>query len=152
MIIYKLVEVDGSLASEVLHSLNANHSKFPLLEEKHFDLGYWWLLKTDGGILCGFCGLVPDDPFLGVGYLKRAYVSPDHRGRGLQLKMIEARIEKAKELGWHQLVSETTSQHAARNFEYAGFEHCDPEQPWGEPGSIYFSKLLTGGLAATPSA
>lgn len=140
---YKLVEVDGPNASEVLHSLNALNPKFPLLQEKHFDLGYWWLLKTDGGVLCGFCGLVPKDPFVGVGYCKRAYISPDHRGRGLQLKMLEVRIEKAREIGWHQLVTETTSPYAARNFTLAGFESCEPEQPWGEPGSMYFSKLLT---------
>lgn len=140
---YKLVEVDGPNASEVLHSLNAMDAVFTPLEEKHFDLGYWWLLKTDHGILCGFSGLAPFDPCVGVGYVKRNYVSPDHRGRGLQVKMIQACEEKAREIGWHQLVSETTSKFSARNFQRAGFEPCDPEQKWGEPGSMYFSKILT---------
>lgn len=139
---YKLVEVDGPNASEVLHSQNSNHPSFPKLTDDHIETGWWYLLKTDGGILCGFCGMVSMLPFPGVGYLKRAYISPDHRGRGLQLKMIEARIEKARELGWHQLVTETTSKYAAHNFAMAGFEQTEVEQAWGEPGSQYFVKHL----------
>jgi GNAT superfamily N-acetyltransferase len=139
---YRLVEVDGANAAEVLRDQNQiAFAKYPLTDD-HLDLGYWWLLKTDSGTLCGFCGLVPNEPFPGVGYCKRAYISPDHRGRGLQLKMLEARIEKAQELGWHLLVSETTSVYAAHNFARAGFEPCEPEQKWGEPGSQYFRKLL----------
>lgn len=139
---YTFIEVDGETHAEALRYLNSLESdRFPPLEDYHFELGYWWLLKSDAGVLCGFAGMVPMDPFPGVGYLKRAYVSPDHRG-GLQLKMLNARIDKAKELGWHLLVSETTSTYAARNFELAGFESCQPEQPWGEPGSSYFVKRL----------
>lgn len=140
---YRFVEVDGELAAEVLHNLNALDPIFPVLAETHLADGYWWLLKTDDGVLCGFAGLVPCEPFVGVGYLKRAYISPDHRGHGLQLRMIEARIAKAKELGWHQLVAETINPRSAHNLRLAGFEPCDPEQKWGEPGSLYFSKLLT---------
>lgn len=140
---YKLVEVDGSLSSEVLRNLNRFVPSWPELTDDHLETGWFWLLKADPGILCGFCGLIEMTPFPGVGYLKRAYISPDHRGRGLQLKMIEARIEKAKELGWHLLVTETTSRYAAHNFAMAGFEPCEPEQKWGEPGSMYFSKILT---------
>jgi GNAT superfamily N-acetyltransferase len=82
-------------------------------------------------------------PFESVGYLKRAYVSPDHRGHGLQLKMIEARLNKARELGWHQVVAETTSHWSAHNLALAGFEMVEVEQTWGEAGSLYFSKMLT---------
>ncbi len=141
--IYRLLETDGELAAEVLHSLNALEPCFPVLTQDHLETGWWWLLKTSDGVLCGFCGLVECRPFPGVGYLKRAYISPDHRGRGLQLKMLQARIEKAKELGWHQLVTETTSHWSAHNLAMAGFEMVEVEQAWGEPGSMYFSKLLT---------
>jgi GNAT superfamily N-acetyltransferase len=128
---YKFSEVDGSLAAEVLHSLNALDPSFPPLRSEHLELGFWWLLKSGEGVLCGFAGITPMEPFLGVGYCKRAYVSPDHRGRGLQLEMLKAREAKARELGWHQLVAETTSIYAARNFERAGFSICEPEQCWG---------------------
>src|ERR1700756_3665365 len=122
MSFYRLVEVDGSLASEVLRSLNALEPSWPALNDDHLETGYWWVLKTTDGVLCGFCGMVPMEPFPGVAYLKRAYVSPDHRGHNLQLRMLEAREAKARELGWHLLVAETTSHYAAHNFERAGFE------------------------------
>ena len=32
--------------------------------------------------------------------------------------------------------------HSQRNLERAGFSRCDPEQPWGPPGSVYFRKSL----------
>lgn len=140
---YRFVEVDGSDAGEVIRSMNALCPEtFPNLSDDHLELGWWWLLKADPNILCGFAGMVPFEPFPGVGYLKRAYISPDHRGSGLQLRMIEAREQKARELGWHLLVSETACIFSARNFERAGFERCEPEQPWGTNGAIYFVKSL----------
>ena len=145
---YRLIEVDGEQHAEVLRNLNGQcPTIFPPLSDDHLATGWWWVLKSDHGILCGFCGLIGMEPFPGCGYLKRAYVSPDHRGKGLQLKMLEAREAKARELGWHLLVTETTNPHAAHNFERAGFEHVDPEQPWGKHGSMYFVKHLTKGAS-----
>ena len=139
---YRLVEVDGEQFADLLRSLNASETSWPVLTDDHLATGWWWLLKDDHGTLCGFCGMVPAEPFVGVMYLKRAYISPDHRGHGLQLRMLEAREAKARELGWRQLVAETTSPYAARNFERAGFEHVEPEQKWAG-NALYFSKILT---------
>ncbi len=139
---FRFVEVDGADAAEVLRSMNALDSTFPDLTDAHLETGFWWLLKTHSGVLCGFAGLVPNDPYVGVGYLKRAYVSPDYRGRGVQLDMIYTRVAKAHELGWHQLVTETTSQYSARNLSRAGFERVEPEQPWAGKDALYFSKML----------
>ncbi len=140
---YRLVEIDGTQHAELLHSLNALEPSWPLLTETHIETGWWWVLKDDHGTLCGFCGMVPNEPYVGVLYLKRAYVSPDHRGHCLQLRMLEAREAKARELGWRQLVAETTSHYAARNFTRAGFEQVDPEQKWAGADAMYFSKILT---------
>lgn len=139
---YAFEEVDGELAAEVLRSLNTLDPAFLPLTDLHLETGWWWLLKGNAGVLVGFAGMVPMEPFPGVGYLKRGYVSPDHRGRGLQLKMIQAREAKAREIGWHLLVSETKSAFSAHNLCRAGFEACEPEQTWGEPGSQYFVKRL----------
>lgn len=137
-----MVEVDGLAASEVLHSLNALEPCWPALTEDHLSSGWWWLLKTTDGVLCGFAGMVEMLPFVNVIYLKRTYVSPDHRGHNLQLRMIEARLAKAKELGFHQAVAETTSHWSAHNLALAGFELVEPEQRWAGD-AMYFSKLLT---------
>lgn len=149
---YRFVEVDGSGAGEVIRSMNALCPEtFPALSDDHLELGYWWLLKADPNILCGFAGMIEMAPFPGVGYLKRAYISPDHRGRGLQIRMIEAREEKARELGWHLLVSETSCFFSARNFERAGFERCEPEQPWAGD-AMYFVKRLQRATMVEKSA
>ena len=144
---YRFVEIDGSLASEVLRNLNALDPTFPPLTDDHLEDGWWYVLKDENGTLCGFAGMVDMLPFIGVAYLKRAYVSPDHRGRGLQLQMIEARVAKARDLGRHQLVAETTNPKSAHNLRLAGFEQVEPEQFWAGRDALYFSKLLTRPVA-----
>lgn len=140
---YRFIETDGELAAEVIRSMNALEASWPVLTDDHLADGWWWLLKDEHGILCGFAGMVENIPHLYEGYLKRAYVSPDHRGHGLQLKMIEARLTKAQELGWRQVVAETISRHSAHNLVRAGFQQCDPEQKWAGPNALYFAKYLT---------
>jgi hypothetical protein len=34
------------------------------------------------------------------------------------------------------------NHYSQRSFECAGFTRCDPEQPWGAPGSVYFQKRI----------
>ena len=142
---YIIREVAGVSAAEVLHYLNAQApDRFPPLEQRHLERGYWWLVRTWNRSIIGFAGMVPMTPFDGVGYLKRAYIAPAHRGNGLQFKLLHLREAKAIEIGWHTLVSEchADNSHAASNFIKAGFTVTDPEQVWGAPGSIYFVKRL----------
>ena len=116
---------------------------FPQLKTRHLADGLWWFAQVPDGTVIAFAGMVPMVPFDRVGYLKRAYVLPDHRGAGLQLKFLNLREEKARELGWRMLVSECKDNPPSQaNFIRAGFERFDPEQPWGESGSIYFRKNL----------
>ncbi|CAN0424216.1 unnamed protein product [Phaeothamnion confervicola] len=50
---------------------------------------------------------------------------------------------KARDLGYTQIVSECSEDsHSNLNFRRAGFEQVQPEQIWGIPGSIYWSKTL----------
>ena len=142
---YIIRETDGVAAAEVLHYLNAQApDHFPPLEQRHLERGYWWLVRTWNRAIVGFAGMVPMTPFVDVGFMKRAYVEPAHRGNGLQFKLLRLREAKALEIGWHTLVSEISkdNSHSASNFIKAGFSVCNPEQIWGAPGSIYFVKRL----------
>lgn len=142
---YSIAEVDGVVFADALRSFNAlEPHRFPPLQARHFELGYWWLAHAPDGVPVGFAGLVPMTPFPGVGYLKRAYVSPDHRGHGLQLEFMAVREAKARLLGWTMLVSECAADnvHSASNFLKAGFERCEPEQPWGESNAVFFIKRV----------
>lgn len=143
---YIIDEVDAVASSDIIHFFNGLATDiFPPLTDQHLSQGYWWLVFWGKSKVVGFSGLVP---FFGVGdgvgYLKRAYVLPEHRGQGLQLRFIHRRERKAKELGWSLLVTETSgdnlpSQHSMMR---AGFVSFIPEQQWGKPGSVYFKKSL----------
>lgn len=140
---YQIREVDGNEFADTLHSFNSLDKYFPLLEPRHLSDGYWWLVFHAGEVIA-FAGLVPFEPFPDIGYLKRAYVLPDHRGHGLQYRLITIRESKARELCWTQLVSECAASNvrSANNFRRAGFAACDPEQKWGAPGSVFWKKEL----------
>jgi len=145
---YIIREVGGTATAEVLRYLNAlAPDRFPMLADHHLAQGYWWLARTWDRSIVGFAGMVPMAPFdvLGVGYLKRAYITQNHRGQGLQLKMLRLREERARALKWTMLVSECGADNtpSQNNFIKAGFVRTTPEQCWGEPGSIYFVKRLT---------
>jgi L-amino acid N-acyltransferase YncA len=135
--------IDPNVAT-VLHRFNSLVPQtFPPLQSRHLLRGYWWIVYLAEEPVA-FAGLVPFIPFDRVGYLKRAYVMPEHRGHGIQLRLMFTREVKARRLGWTHLVSECGpgNKRSYANFIKAGFETCDPEQPWGEPGSSYFVKKL----------
>ncbi len=139
---YSINEVDGTdpCTAYLLHHFNSLVPEWPALEPQHLHRGYWWLIQSDRTV--GFAGLVPFEPFPGVGYLKRALVHPEHRGNGLQIRSMSVREDKARKLGWKLLVSETTNIQSAGNFIKAGYSPAAPEQKWGEEGSMYFTKTL----------
>lgn len=143
---YRITEADGSnhLAAATIRRMNALAPEiFPALESHHLENGFWWLAYFEGSVVA-FAGLCDMEPFPNVGYLKRAYVLPDHRGHGLQGRFMSLREAKAREIGWTHLVSEcgAANRASARNFERAGYMRCDPEQKWGDLNSIYWKKSL----------
>ena len=148
---YEIREIDGILNRDIVESFNSLDPYFPPLQDRHFISGFWWLaFLTDHPDALGdveaavaFAGLVPFEPCPGVGYLKRCFVMPGHYGHGIQFRMMAAREAKAKQLGWKALVSEcrTDNAHSANNFRRAGFDVCQPEQPWAKD-SIFFRKTL----------
>jgi GNAT superfamily N-acetyltransferase len=143
---YRIREVAGRdrMVAAVLHGFNALAPEcFPPLEPRHLERGHWWIVYHSG-VPAAFAGMVPFEPFPGVGYLKRAYVMPKHRGHGLQRALLTTREAKARHLGWTLLVSECAADNlpSARNFAAAGYAQAEPEQRWGAPGSIYWRKDL----------
>ncbi len=126
-----LTEVDGEQYADVLNRFNGLEPTFPALQPRHFENGYWWIVTIDGKDVA-FAGLVPMEPFDGVGY-------------SLQLRLLVARRDKAKALGWTKLVSECgpNNRASATSFLRAGFSLCDPEQKWAKPDDLYFQMALS---------
>ena len=145
---YRIREVaawhDRTIA-KTIHGFNRLAPEtFPVLSDRHLANGYWWLVYGPDVEPVGFAGMVPFEPFPMIGYLKRAFVMPEHRGHGLQSALMAARETKARRLGWTHLVSECSADntHSARNFAAAGFAQVEPEQRWGAENSIYWRKAL----------
>jgi GNAT superfamily N-acetyltransferase len=143
---YSICEVDGyepAIAAQ-LHAFNQlAPDLFPELKPHHLENGFWWFVYLNENNVA-FGGLVPFEPFPKTGYLKRAYVLPDHRGNNLQSRLLTLREQKARDLKWTHLVSECSGSNAAsaNSFIRAGYRVCEPEQPWGKPGDIYWIKEL----------
>jgi GNAT superfamily N-acetyltransferase len=139
---YQLQEVDGVTFSETIKAFNKLVPEWPVLQQRHFTKGYWWLAYQEERPVA-FAGLVPFEPLPNIGYLKRCYVNPDHHGHGLQFRLMVARELKAKRLGWTHLVSEcrVNNKYSTANFIKAGFIQCEPEQPW-ERDSVYWVKTI----------
>lgn len=105
--------------------------------------GYWWVMELDGRPIA-FAGLHPSSKYSGVGYLCRAGVVADHRGKGIQKQLVRVRERKAKALGWSHLMTDTCNNPASANSLIAcGFQTFTPSIPWGGDEVIYWRKRLT---------
>lgn len=103
------------------------------------DHGHWWIAYAECGKPVGFGGLVRSIRFNDTGYLCRAGVLDAFTGHGLQKRLIEARVRKAKELGWNWVITDTTDNPASANsLINAGFKTYTPADPWSYKHSIYW--------------
>lgn len=105
-------------------------------------LGWWWIAEHERRAV-GFAGLYQSARYMGVGYLCRAGVVRDMRGHGLQKRLIQARIRKARDLGWQWLMTDTLNNPPSANSLIAcGFQTFTPSVPWAADGAIYWRKKL----------
>lgn len=141
---YTITEVDGQKFATEVRAFNALFKKdFLPLKDRHLKDGYWWLVHQ-GVALIAFAGMVPFEPFPRIGYLKRAAVLPEHRGNGLQARLIALREERARaSTDWTDLVTETSLENPAsgNSFVRAGYRLVEPERPWAKE-TLFWKKAL----------
>lgn len=108
-------------------------------------VSWWGAFATDanGELLVGVGGMchsaIEEDTF----YLNRSAVLKDHRGHGLQRKLIQARVQRAKEMKGLAVTSDTyDNPHSANNLISCGFRAYQPAQPWRAEGSMYWRLKL----------
>lgn len=79
-----------------------------------------WLLRLDRAVV-GSAALTPAEN--GVAMLKRMYLLPEHRGRGLGRQLLSLAIETAAHDGCQQITLDTSDRQsdAIRLYEGAGF-------------------------------
>jgi predicted acetyltransferase len=127
----------------VVDKLSVLHRKC-LPYDKTFDFahGYWWIATKDG-VDCGFAGLIYSPWWSDCGYLIRCGVVPDHRGQGLQKKLIRVRIRQAKALGLKWLITSTYDNPASANSLIScGFKMFNPSKPWMAKNTSYWRLKL----------
>lgn len=81
-----------------------------------------------------------------LGYLCRSGVRKDHRGFGLQPRLIKARVAHARANGITRLITDTVSgnYHSANNLIRAGFRLFNPAIPYEAcEGSLFWTMELT---------
>lgn len=104
--------------------------------------GHWWAVYW-GKKVVGFASMKPSISRENGGYLARSGIEHEHRGNGLQKRLILAREVKARRLGWTILVSDTTENpHSAKNLAACGYKQFVPPVRWGHPETIYWRKSL----------
>jgi GNAT superfamily N-acetyltransferase len=62
-----------------------------------------------------YAGLKQSSQWLDAGYLNRCGVSFDHRGHGLQRRLLRCRERRARRNGWRYCITDTTDNLASAN-------------------------------------
>jgi GNAT superfamily N-acetyltransferase len=105
--------------------------------------GHWWIAYDELMLPIGFAGLVRSYNFSDCGYLCRAGVVENQRGKGVQKQLIKARERYAKRLGWNWLITDTRDNIPSSNSLIScGFKLYTPSNPWGYKDALYWRKKL----------
>lgn len=105
------------------------------------------LLAMEGAQVAGCCALrtVMREPFERAAELKRLYVRPDFRGRGIARQLVLEIIKEASDKGYRTLLLDTleTMKEAQGLYLALGFEDIPPYYPNPIAGTRYMKYDLT---------
>jgi GNAT superfamily N-acetyltransferase len=108
-----------------------------------FNVGWWWIVDSSGPV--GFAGLHPSKRWRDAGYMIRAGVLDEHCGKGLQKRLIRARIAQARRVGFRWLITNTHDNPASCNALIGcGFRIYEPAEPWAAKGALYWRRAVNG--------
>lgn len=106
----------------------------------------WWIaFAVKDGLeepvaVAGMCHSALEE---GTFYLNRSCVMAEHRGNGLQKKLIMARVARAKELkGTYATSDSFENPPSANNLINCGFRAYNPQARWRIEGSMYWRLKL----------
>jgi len=114
-------------------------------KEEIINLNWTWFIAEYNGKIAGFAGLqVEEEGGRLYGYLARAGVKPDFRGKGIQRELILARDVQAKRQGADTCITYTASWNipSANNLIACGYRLYSPSKRYGIRNALYFWKKL----------
>lgn len=132
----RIREVCGSKERETLKRLQ--DECFPDDTKERTTRGHWWI-AYHGMEPVGFAGIrdIKGEPDVGI--FTRAGVIKAYQGRGLQRRLIRARLRKARRLGWTTVLTSTYDNPiSANNLITCGFRMYDPGYHWMCAGTLYW--------------
>lgn len=134
---------DGKAVREVVFAALREHGIEPSPEDTDLDLydieqhypavggSFDVLVENETEQIVGTVGLHPQEP--GSVELRKMYLHAAHRGRGCGRYLLEHALAKARQLGFHRVVLETTfklpkavAMYRAYGFEPYTATHCAP--------------------------
>lgn len=132
----RIREVNGAVWTPTL--LELHRETLPADSPCDFGLGWWWI-AFDGDRPVAFAGMTPVKSWAHTVYLKRAGVLESHRGKHLQRRLIQSRINKARKLGMVRVITDTfLNPPSANNLIACGFRQYEPENGWSFPHAAYW--------------
>lgn len=135
---YRIREVDGTVEEETIHALTRICMPWDDLPDT--GAGFWWLAYA-GDVAIGFGGVRDASTDPQAAFLCLSGVVPEHRGRGLQRRLIRVRVQKARRLRKHSVISYTMDNaHSGNNLIACGFRLYSPLKRW-EGGSVNYWRL-----------
>lgn len=106
-------------------------------------IGIWWIVYTENNKPIGFAGMKQSSQFTDCVFFHRAGILYEHTGKGLQKRLLQARIRKAKNMGFNWAVSDTTHNPASSNsLINCGFKMYEPSKAWGWSYTNYWRLKL----------
>lgn len=118
---------------------------FPSDHRPVLENSLWWVVWR-GREPVGYAGLrvCENAQNKGLGFLSRAGVLREHRGRGLQRRLIRAREAEARSLGLGELITYVALWNcpSLNSLVACGYRFYRPADKWGGKESLYLRKRL----------
>jgi predicted acetyltransferase len=138
---YRISETTDGLAVLAL-----DETCFPADERVSLE-GKWWLVRK-GKDVVGFAGLRPClmPQNKGLGFLCRVGILKNHRGHGLQKRLIRVREKAARAMGLKELVTYAVPDNlpSSNSLISCGYRLYRPGNLWGGSTALYWRKALRG--------
>ena len=143
---FKISQVDIRVPENRTLLMYLQYKCLPYDTPMEIDRGHWWVAYTEDDRPVGFAGLIRSHSWSNAGYMCRAGVLMKFQGYGLQKRLIQARIRKARSLNWEWLLTDTTDNPASANSLISmGFKIYEPSSPWANKNSLYWRLNVSGG-------